>query len=108
MHQGVDAFCKDGYLALTDWRAELEAASALVPSACLVGKEDRITPYEQMERLLRDVTNYPMIPVEDAGQLVFYSHGRVVMETLEMLWGRVNAAVEVGKVNGLVLQNKSV
>ena len=86
VHQGVDAFCKDGYLALTDWREELEQASALVPSSCIVGKQDRITPFEEMQRLLNPVVDYEMVAVEGAGQLVFYSHCPVVMNELETLW----------------------
>ena len=86
VYQGVDAFCKDGYVALTDWRDRLEAASQLVPSACVVGKEDRITPFEQMQRLLDGLGNYQLIPTENAGQLLFYSHGNLVMQHLEVLW----------------------
>ena len=86
VYQGVDAFCKDGYLALTDWRDELEAASRLVPSACVVGKEDKITPFEQMERLLSGLGKYQLVPTANAGQLLLYSHGDLVMRQLELLW----------------------
>lgn len=86
VYQGVDAFCKDGYLALTDWEEALKDASRLVPSACVVGKEDRITPFEEMQRLLEGLGEYQFVPVEDAGQLVFYSHNHVVMQQLESLW----------------------
>jgi len=57
-----------------------------VPSACVVGKEDRITPFEQMQRLLDGLGNYQLIPTENAGQLLFYSHGNLVMQHLEVLW----------------------
>jgi len=86
VYQGVDAFCKDGYVALTDWGETLEAASQLVPSACLVGKDDRITPFEQMQRLLKGLGNYQLIATENAGQLLLYSHSSLVMQQLEALW----------------------
>ncbi len=88
VYQGVDAFCKDGYLALTDWRAELEAASQLVPSACVVGKEDKITPFEEMQRLLEGLGNYQLVSTDNAGQLLFYSHSNLVLQQLEVLWAR--------------------
>ncbi len=88
VHQGVEAFCKDGYLALADWGDALAQASILVPSACVVGMQDRTTPFDQMQRLLGPLTDYQVIAVEDAGQLVFYSHWPVVMQQLESLWLR--------------------
>lgn len=91
VYQGVEAFCKDGYLALTDWHDSLEQASELVPAACVVGKHDRITPFEEMHRLLSNVGKYRLVPVEDAGQLVFYSHTELVMKELEALWERTGA-----------------
>ncbi len=91
VYQGVEAFCKDGYLALTDWRDQLEHASELVPSACVVGKHDRITPFEEMHRLLSDMGKYRLVPVEDAGQLVFYSHTALVMQELNALWEQTSA-----------------
>lgn len=90
VQQGVDAFCKDSHLALTDWRESLDQAAALVPSACVVGTEDRITPFEEMQRLLGSMGDYRMVTVAGAGQLVFYSHWRLVMHELEKLWLRAD------------------
>lgn len=82
--QGGEAFSRDGFVALHDFREE--ANHLTCPAVCLLGTEDKMYPPLQAERMLADIPSYQLKTFEDAGQFVFYAQFENSLNLMENLW----------------------
>ncbi|MEP5152687.1 alpha/beta fold hydrolase [Planktotalea sp.] len=82
--QGGEAFSRDGFVALHDFRDDVAALNC--PTICLLGREDTMYPVAQAERLLSDLPNYDLEVFENAGQFVFYHHAEQAFGLMDRLW----------------------
>ena len=80
LRHGLDGFCRECELALRDFTAEARAAEHKF--VLLHGAEDRIVEPAQSLRFARDVPGTRVELVDGAGQLLFYSHWRRVLDTV--------------------------
>lgn len=86
--QGGEAFSKDGFVSLHDFSDTIRALDPAIPALVLLGAEDAIYRPDQARRLLPDLAAYPVEVLPDAGQYLFYSHTRTVLERATGLWQR--------------------
>lgn len=82
--QGGEAFSRDGFVALHDFRAEIAALTC--PATCVIGREDTMYPAAQAERLMSDLPNYDLRIIAHAGQFVLYSKPDQVFAEMHRLW----------------------
>lgn len=91
--QGGEAFSRDGFVALHDFREDVKALTC--PAMCLLGREDSMYPPAEAVRLLSDLGNYDLQIMEGAGQFVFYSKPEQSFDLIEQLW-QAGAVAQVG------------
>lgn len=80
LRHGLDGFCRECELALSDFTAEARASAHKF--VLLHGDDDRIVAPEQSLSFARDVPGTRVEIVEGAGQLLFYSHWRRVLDAV--------------------------
>lgn len=83
--QGGEAFSKDGFVSLHNFRDIITALPPELPTLCLLGGQDVIYVAEQALRILQGVQGYPVEVIPDAGQYLFYSHFKTVFDRADML-----------------------
>ncbi|KIN64820.1 Transcriptional regulator, LuxR family/hydrolase, alpha/beta fold family protein [Sulfitobacter noctilucicola] len=82
--QGGEAFSRDGFVALHDWREDVAALNC--PATCLLGEQDAMYPQAEARRLMADLPNYALEVFPDAGQFVFYGHSAKAFQLMDRLW----------------------
>ena len=82
--QGGEAFSRDGFVALHDFGPDI--AGVACPALCLLGRQDRMYPMDQAERLVAPWPNYQLELFDEAGQFVFYSHPEASFDLMDRLW----------------------
>lgn len=103
-HQGGDAFTKDGFVALHDFRPFMRSLDPCIPALALLGQDDLIYQSSHARRLLPDLPKYPVEYLPNAGQYLFYAHYDTVFDRADNLWSRNAPRIEkiFGKVGAII------
>lgn len=83
--QGGEAFSRDGFVALHDWRADIEALRC--PALCMLGDQDSNYPVQQAQRLMADLPNYRLEVLAGGGQFTFYGQFDRALDLMDSLAG---------------------
>lgn len=87
--QGGDAFIRDGYLAVTDWRDAIAKVAGHTPIFTMVGERDKITPHHLIRDELEAMPGYDVAVVPGAGQLVLFQDWRGVLDRIDACFAAV-------------------
>lgn len=93
-NQGGEAFTKDGFVALHDFRPFMRSLDPAIPALALLGQDDLIYQARHARRLLPDLPHYPVEYLPKAGQYLFYAHYDAVFDRAEKLWAQNPARIE--------------
>ncbi|WP_300375610.1 alpha/beta fold hydrolase [Henriciella sp.] len=84
VRQGANGFVAEIRMALTDRRET--ARRVTCPFRIIHGLQDKVFKPEMFDFFVSAVPNAKLIPVEDAGQYLLYSHWPMVIAEMEKLW----------------------
>lgn len=87
-NQGGDAFTKDGFVALHDFRPFMRSLDPAIPALALLGQDDLVYQARHARRLLPDLPQYPVEYLPNAGQYLFYGQYEAVFDRAERLWAK--------------------
>lgn len=86
--QGGEAFSKDGFVALTDFRPMIRSLHPDIPLLALLGGDDTIYSPAHARRLLSELPDYPVEFVPAMGQYLFYRAHDLVFQRADALWSK--------------------
>ncbi|WP_169711784.1 alpha/beta fold hydrolase [Henriciella litoralis] len=82
--QGTQAFVSEIRMSMTDRRHIARQVKA--PFRIIHGLQDKVYKPEMFETFASTVPGVELVPVEDAGQYLLYSHWPLVIAQMEKLW----------------------